>query len=93
MWRSMSRNAAIAASERIDRIGCCGRFHIRLKPVAIHHIHAALKQIGNVILQTGVTENRNPRGPIKFDHDVGVAFVTLITPRPRAKKGSMRRHD
>lgn len=47
------RNEAVA-SEGIDRVSRSGRLHVRLQPVAVHHVHLAVEQIGDVILQAGV---------------------------------------
>src|ERR1035438_1311949 len=71
--RSISRKA-VAASEGIEGVRCSRWFHVRPQPVAVHHVHAAVEQGGDVILQTGIIKNGDASGGIEFDHDVGVAF-------------------
>src|ERR1019366_9582866 len=86
--RSISRKA-VAASEGIDGVRCSRWFHVRPQPVAVPHVHAAVEQGGDVILQTGIIKNGDASGGIEFDHDVGVAFRPLIAPRPRAEQCGM----
>jgi hypothetical protein len=49
MWCAMSRSAAIAVSERINRVGCPGGADVRLQPVAADDIDRAVEQTGNVV--------------------------------------------
>src|ERR1039458_5580695 len=86
--RSISRKA-VAASEGIDGVRCSRWFHVRPQPVAVHHVHAAVEQGADVILQTGIIKNGDARRWDKFVHDVGVVFGPLIAPRPRAEQCGM----
>src|SRR5205085_10087101 len=56
--RSMSRSAAVAVSERINRIGYYGGANVRLQPRAADNIDRAVEQTGDVGFQTGVVEQR-----------------------------------
>src|ERR1017187_2687846 len=86
--RSISRKA-VAASEGIDGVRCSRWFHVRPQPVAVHHVHAAVEQGGDVILQTGIIKNGDASGGIDFDHERGGHFRPLIAPLPRAEQGGM----
>ena len=49
MWCAMSRSAAIAASEGINRVGYNGGASVRLQPLAADNIDRAVKQAGDVV--------------------------------------------
>src|SRR5260370_22720625 len=81
----MSRSATIAASERIDGVGCDGWPNVRLQPFPTRHIDRAVEQTGDIVLQAGVVENRNVGSGIEFNHDVDVAVGPIVATRTRAK--------
>src|SRR5580658_322941 len=83
----MSRRAA-AGSEGIDGVSCSCRFHVRLQPVAVHYVHAAVEQGGDVIFQTGIIKNSDAGGGIEFDHDVASLRNAASFSRRRAKISS-----
>src|SRR5437868_13328768 len=68
----MSRSAAVAVSERINRVGYYGGANVSLKPRAADNIDRADEQTGDVVFQTGVVEHRDMRPRIKFHHDIDV---------------------
>src|SRR5207302_2896034 len=69
---AMSRSAAVAVSERINRVGYYGGANVRLQPRAADNIDRAVEQTGDVVFQTGVVEHRDMRHRIKFHHDIDV---------------------
>src|ERR1035438_8568308 len=79
----------VAASEGIDGVSCSRRFYVRLQRVAVHHVHTAVEQGGDRILQTGIIKNSDAGGGIEFEHDIGVASRPLIAPRPRTEQCGM----
>jgi hypothetical protein len=86
----MSRNAAIGESEGIDRISRSRRLDVRLETFPVHHIDRPFEQAGNIRLDSGIFPHADGRLGINFDHDVGIALGTVITPSPRAEQSGMR---
>src|SRR3954453_1061 len=85
----MSRSAASAGSERINRVGRDGGFDVRLEPVAAHDIDGAIEQRGDVILERDILVDADPGGGIDFDHDIDVAVGPVIAAGTRAEQGGV----
>src|SRR5882672_803194 len=83
----MSRSAAIAALESINRVGRGGGADVRLKTITVHNIDRTVEQAGYVVFQPGVVENGDVRRRIKFNHDVDVAVGPVVAARTRAEQG------
>src|ERR1044071_1362113 len=85
----MSRSAASAGSERINRVGRDGRFDVRLEPVAAHDIDGTIEQRGDVTLERDILVDADPGRRIDFDHDVDVAVGPFVAAGTRAEQGGM----
>src|SRR5271165_3830367 len=82
----MSRSAPLAASEGINGIGRGSGANVRLKPGAVDNIDRAVEQAGDVLFRSGVIEDGDVCGRIKFDHDVDVAVGPVVAARTGAEQ-------
>src|SRR6185312_707495 len=85
----MSRSAASAGSERINRVGRDGGFDVRLEPLAAHNIDGTIEQRRDVILERDILVDADPGGRIDFDHDVDIAVGPVVAAGTRAEQGGM----
>src|SRR5580704_7297573 len=85
----MSRNAASAVSERIDRVDGSRRPNIGLKVGPADDVYRLVKEPGDVILQPRVIENGDVRRGVEVDHDVDIAARAIVAARPRAEQRSV----
>src|SRR3954462_6513476 len=85
----MSRSAASAGSECINRVGRNGGFDVRLEPVAAHDIDGTIEQRRDVILERDILIDADPGRRIDFDYDVNIAVGPVVTSGTRAEQGSM----
>src|SRR3954468_22949103 len=85
----MSRSAASAESECINRVGRDGGFDVRLEPVAVHDIDGTIEQRRDVILERDILVDADPGRGIDFDHDIDIAVGPIVAAGPRAEQGGM----
>src|SRR4051795_2839940 len=85
----MSRSAASAGSECINRVGRDGGFNVRLEPLAAHNIDGTIEQRRDVILERDILIDADPGGGIDFDHDVDVVVGPVVAARSGAEQGGM----
>src|SRR3954468_18644968 len=85
----MSRSAASAESECINRVGRDGGFDVRLEPVAVHDIDGTIEQPRDVILERDILVDADPGRRIDFDHNVDVAVGPVVAAGTRAEQGGM----
>src|ERR1700687_3106971 len=81
----MSRSAASAGLEGIDRINRRGGTDIGLEAVAVHHVDGTIKQARDEILEASIVEHGEMRLRIDFDHDIDIAVGTVVAARHRAE--------
>src|SRR4051795_265623 len=85
----MSRSAASAGSECINRVGRNGGVDVRLEALAAHNVDGTIEQRRDVILERDILVDADPGCRIDFDHDVDVAVGPVVTSGTRAEQGSM----
>src|SRR3954452_1266929 len=85
----MSRSAASAGSERINRVGRDGGFDVGLEPFAAHDIDGTIEQRRNVILECNILVDADPGRRIDFDHDIDVTVGPVVAAGTRAEQGGM----
>src|SRR4051812_46269859 len=85
----MSRSAASARSERINRVGRDGGFDVRLEPLAAQDIDGTIEQRRDVILERNILVDADPGRGIDFDHDVDIAVGPVVAASLRAEQGGM----
>src|SRR5579885_1451690 len=85
----MSRNAPIAASERINCVRHRDGFYMRLQPVAIDNVDRPVKQACDIGLQADIAEQGDARRRVELYHDVDVAVGAIVPARSRAEQGRM----
>jgi hypothetical protein len=73
-------------SEGINGVGRGGGANVRLKPGAVDNIDRAVEQARYVLFQSGVIEDRDVCGRIKFEHDVDVAVGPVVAARTGAEQ-------
>ena len=90
MLSRMSSSASRSASESIDRVGGCTRAKAWLQGFAVDHVNGALKQAGDVILQTRIVEHRGDNGGVEVNENINVAVGSLLVTRDGTEQGGMR---
>src|SRR3954454_3456157 len=85
----MSRSAASAGSERINRVDRDGGFDVRLEPLAAYDIDGTIEQRRDIILERDILIDADRGRRIDFDHDVDVAVGPVVAASTRAEQGGM----
>jgi len=78
---------ATLLSEGIDGVARRRRAQVRLQRVAVDHVHRAIEQVGNVLLEVHILVDRAFGARLELHQDVYVAARPVVAARHRSEHG------